>query len=70
MGYKVTDTQQIRQMSRGGTMQTVYRVSIQTDTGASGDIDIPEREWTKDKLGQTLTEFANTLDMAFNLAGQ
>jgi len=65
MPYTVTDTQQIRQMTRGGTLQTVYRVSITTDRNASGDIDIAERDWNPEKLAELLGSFADRLDMAF-----
>jgi len=63
----VTDTQQVRQMTRGGTIQTVYRVSITTDRNASGDIDVAERDWNPEKLAEILGEFADRLDMAFIL---
>ena len=67
MPYTVTDTQQVRQMTRGGTIQTVYRVSITTDRNASGDIDVAERDWNPEKLAEILGEFADRLDMAFIL---
>jgi len=65
MSYTVTDTQQIRQMTRGGALQTVYRVSITTDRNASGDIDVAERDWNPEKLTEILNDFSDRLDMAF-----
>ena len=67
MPYTVTDTQQVRQMTRGGTIQTVYRVSITTARNASGDIDVQERDWNPKRLAEILGEFADRLDMAFIL---
>ena len=67
MPYTVTDTQQVRQMTRGGTIQTVYRVLITTARNASGDIDVQERDWNPKRLAEILGEFADRLDMAFIL---
>jgi len=67
MGYKVIDSQQISQMTRSGRLTTIYRVSIQTDRGSTGDIDISEADWAPEKLGKLLAAFSDKLDLAFTL---
>jgi hypothetical protein len=67
MPYTVTDTQQVKSMTRGGTLVTNYRVSIQTENGATGDIDIAAKDWNPDRIKEILDEFATSLDFAFSL---
>jgi len=69
MPYQVTDTQEFSTITRGGRETKTYRVWIVTDKGASGYVDVSERNWKPDKLKKVLEEKAKSLDMAFDVAG-
>jgi len=69
MGYKTTDTQQIKSMTQAGGTVTSYRVFVVTDRGATGQVDVPLDKWNAKDLKQILDEFAETLDLAFTLTG-
>jgi len=65
--YEVLSSQQFQQMTRGGTFRTVYRVSIRTVNGSTGEIDIQEKDWNADRIRELLDEFAATLDLPFTV---
>lgn len=69
MGFRVTDTQEISQMTRAGTEIKVNRVWIVTSLGATGYVDVPLDKWTKESLPGILQEKADSLDLAFSIAG-
>lgn len=69
MGYKVTDTQQIKTMTQAGGTATFYRVWIVTDRGSTGQVDVPLDNWTEGDLKTILGAEAARLDLAFNLKG-
>jgi len=68
MGYQVTDTQEFTTLTRGGRETKTYRVWLVTDNGASGYVDIPERNWKPEKVKKVLDEKAKNLDLAFTIA--
>ena len=68
-GYKVTDTQEISQMTRAGSEVKVNRVWLVTDHGSSGYVDVPLDKWNKDDLPGILQAKADELDLAFVIAG-
>ena len=65
--YKVTDSRQIQTLGPSGVSVSQYRVWIQTERGSTGSIDVVLADWDKTKLQAILTEFADELDLAFNL---
>jgi len=65
--YKVLETRQIQKLSPTGATQSVYRVWIETERGATGSIDVAQADWTAEKLKATLDKFATELDLAFSL---
>jgi len=67
MGYKVTDTREISQMSPAGTQLKLYRVWLVTDRGATGTVDVEGPRWNKDDLPGILADKAAELDLAFEL---
>lgn len=68
LNYTVTDTRQVQTLTPAGTMRQVYRVWIATDKGATGAVDVSPDAWNKEALSGILTEFAGTLDLAFEVA--
>lgn len=69
MGFKVTDTQEISQMTRAGSEIKVNRVWIVTDRGSSGYVDVPLDKWNANDLPGILKTKADELDLAFSLTG-
>jgi len=67
MGYKVTDTKEISQMSPAGTMLKLYRVWLVTDHGATGTVEVEPGKWNEDDLPAILADKAAELDLAFEL---
>jgi len=68
MSYKVTDTREISTMTPGGTRQTLYRVWLVTERGASGTVDVPAAKWEAGKLREVLDQKAAELNLAFEVA--
>ena len=68
MGYQITDTRELKTITPGGSEQSLYRVWLVTDTGATGTVDVPKAKWNKKDLPGILTEKAADLDLAFELA--
>ena len=69
MGYKVTDSQQIKTMTQAGGTVVSYRVSVVTDRGATGQVDVPLDRWNAKDLKPILEAFVETLDLAFTVTG-
>jgi len=69
MGYKVSDTREVSTLTQTGTERKFYRVWLITDNGATGSVDIPEKEWTPEAVPGILEEKAAKLDLAFSLTG-
>jgi len=69
MGYEVTDTREISEMTPGGARRTLYRVWLRTLKGATGTVDVPVEDWTSEKLPTILEAKAETLDLAYSVAG-
>lgn len=67
--YKVTDTQEIKQMTPSGAQTTVYRVWLTTTRGARGTLDVPPDQWNAETLPDLLSAKANELNLAFALSG-
>lgn len=67
MGYKVTDTREVSQLTQTGAERKTYRVWLITDNGATGSVDIPASEWNADHVRDVLTAKAASLDLAFDL---
>ncbi len=67
MSYRVTDTQEFTTITRGGRETKTYRVWLVTDRGASGYVDVSERNWKPDKVKKALEEKAQSLDLAFSI---
>jgi hypothetical protein len=65
--YEIVSSQQVQAMTKAGTTQTFYRVSIRTERGSTGDLDVAERDWNAEKLRELLDVFAEKLDLAFML---
>lgn len=65
--YTVTATEQRRELGAGGQEKEVYLVYIVTDEDVTGDIKVAKKDWTKPKLHEILTEFADSLNLAFTL---
>jgi len=70
MPYKITDTRELKTITPGGTEQSVYRVWLATEVGATGTIDVPKAKWNKEDLADLLTAKAADLDLAFSLSGE
>ena len=66
--YTVVDTRQVQRLTPAGSMKQVYRVWIETERGATGAVDVGPDKWNKETLPGLLTEFAEKLDMAFEVA--
>jgi len=69
MGFRVTDTQEISQMTRAGSEVKVNRVWLVTARGSSGYVDVPLDQWNKETLPGLLQAKADELDLAFLIAG-
>uniref|UniRef100_A0A6M3LND7 Uncharacterized protein n=1 Tax=viral metagenome TaxID=1070528 RepID=A0A6M3LND7_9ZZZZ len=69
MGYKVTDTQRMTNMTPAGGTVTTYRVWIVTDRGATGQVDVPVDAWNEKDLPVLLKAEAAKLDLAFTVGG-
>lgn len=69
MGYKVTDTRQVKQMTQAGSTVEVFRVWIVTDKGSAGQVDVPLDKWNKNDLPGILEAKAAELDLAFTVTG-
>jgi len=69
MGYKVTDTREMAQMTPAGSTVKVYRVWLATDKGSSGTVDVPKDKWNKEDLPGVLEAKAEELDLAFAVVG-
>lgn len=67
MGYKVTDTRQVDQMTQAGSVVKQYRVWLVTDRGAAGQVDVPVDKWNGTDLPAILEAKAAELDLAFTL---
>ena len=67
MGYEVTDTREITEMTPAGGRRTLYRVWLRTLWGATGTIDVAVEDWTPETLPAILEAKAETLDLAYNL---
>lgn len=67
--YTVTDTRQVQTLTQAGTMREVYRVWIVTGMGGTGSVDVSPDKWNKGDLAEVLEKFAQTLDLAFEVAG-
>jgi len=67
MGYKVTDTRQLDQMTQAGSVVKTYRVWLVTDKGAAGQVDVPLDKWNEIDLPGILEAKAAELDLAFTL---
>jgi hypothetical protein len=68
--YEVKDTRVIRGMTEAGTPTVEYRVWIETKHGATGQMSIPESEWTKQNIKKVLKDYAVNLDLAFSLTDE
>ena len=69
MGYEVTDTREISEMTPAGSRRTLYRVWLRTSNGATGTVDVAAEDWSKEKLPSILEKKAETLDLAYSVAG-
>ena len=67
--YEVRDTREISEMTPAGSRRTLYRVWIQTARGATGTVDVAADDWTSEKLPTILEAKAETLDLAYSVAG-
>lgn len=66
--YTVLETRQVQTLSPTGAAQTVYRVWIKTEKGSTGSVDVPQSDWTAEKLKGILDKLAADLDLAFSLS--
>lgn len=67
--YKVTSTRQVHQIDQSGGQIEKFRVFMTTGKGSTGFIDVDPDDWTQDKLGTILSEFAAKLDLAHAIQG-
>lgn len=67
MSYTVTDTREVSRLTQGGAERKMYRVWLTTSEGATGSVDIPENDWTEERVPEILEEKARQLDLAFSL---
>jgi len=65
--YTVTDTREVSTLTQAGTERKAYRVWLQTENGSVGSVDIPETEWTPERVREILEAKATDLDLAFSL---
>lgn len=70
MSYTVTDTREVSMLTQAGSERKVYRVWLLTGEGATGSVDIPEKDWNAERVPEILGEKADSLDLAFALNGQ
>jgi len=70
MAYKITDSREVRSMTAAGTPVLKYRVWLVTDRGATGTVDVEQRDWNTEKLPDILEKRAAELDLAFVVAEQ
>ena len=68
MGYKVTDTREMSQMTPAGSTVKIYRVWLVTGKGSSGTVDVPVDKWNSEDLTAILGAKAEELDLAFSIA--
>ena len=66
-GYMVTDVGERERYSAQGRRVLYYDVSIVTDSGATGTLRIPAKEYTIEKAQKLLDEFRAKLDIAFEV---
>ena len=69
MAYTVTDTRELNKLTQAGTERKFYRVWLTTANGASGSVDILEKDWTAEQIPDILQVKADSLDLAFTLTG-
>lgn len=65
--YEVTDVKQITRYTTGGSEIQCYDIHIRTNLGATGYLRLKEVEYTSEKVAKKLEEFADKLNLAFNL---
>ena len=65
--YTVVESRQMQTLGPTGNSVSQYRVWIKTERGSTGSIDVVLADWDKTKLQAILGEFAEQLDLAFNL---
>lgn len=60
--YKVIDIQERTSVSRLGKVAKINRVTAETHSGTVFTVDIPEADFSKDKVDQILTDKATMID--------
>jgi len=66
--FRVTATREISTLNDANAMMSVYRVSLVTESGATGTVDVPKAQWKPETVARILAEKAEELDLAFALA--
>lgn len=67
-GYTITDSRRDDRLTQGGNKKATYAVAIVTDRGATGTIEVAEKDWSEKNLKAILADFAAKLDLAFTLS--
>ena len=60
--YTVDDITERTMITRMGAVQKIYRVSATSQSGFSFTVEIPEADFTKEKVDQILSEKATLLE--------
>lgn len=68
MPYTITGQTQQNRMQRSGAVKTVYLVDIETDEGATGTLEVAEKDFVKETLADLLAAFEEKLDLPYTVA--
>lgn len=60
--YKAVDVQERTMINKRGGVEKVYRVSAESAAGTAFTIEVPESEFTREKVDQLLTDKASLID--------
>jgi len=60
--YTVDDVTERSTIDKSGRIQKVYRVSATTQSGFAFTVEVPESDFNKEKVDQSLTEKASLIE--------
>lgn len=65
--YKVVGVREVKRLIGAGKISKFYEITIETDRGAVGTVEVPERDYSKSKVKELLQLKASELNMPFEL---
>ena len=67
VGIKVTGSQEQVRMGPNAQTIRIHVVWVETDSGATGQLEVPAAQWNPDDLAKLLEAKRNELDLAFTI---